>query len=396
MKKLIALIALFLAGGMSFAQNTPFKIKLSQPDQYIKIRMDQVSATVTGYDGDEVIIEALPDPNKQVPEEAKGLKLISIPGRGADNQLINPVVKQDGLNLNITIPSGGYRYLSIKVPKTLPYLEVEMYTYLSGGRLIVNGVNLIRVRGIIPFIKINDVSSFDIVSFDDWNDMKPEELRPDLYGAITVIDEGKVIKKAAPGYFGTTTTITDGKVTRMRVGGKDYTRKKDIDSLIKRIPVDVVNVNKTADTVRKIKINGKIYADDDLPVGMMNLPAYITDRAPTPSSIVITNVNWSKQSMFINGKYYDRYCEICANHADIDLSVPDTVKANLVFCSILGQVYSGLDADAVNASDTDIKAFKASFHVQPGIKTIRLNGGDSQFNITMVNNTGNIYLRKQK
>lgn len=272
-----------------------------------------------------------------------------------------------------------------------------MFNYLSGGRLIVNGINLIRIRGIIPFIKVDDVLSFDIINFDDWNDMKPEELRPDLYGTITLIDDGKVIKKAAaPGYFGSTTTITDGKVTRMRVGGKDYTRKKDIDSLIKRIPIDVVNVNKTADTVRKIKINGKIYAGDDLPAGLMTLPAYMTIRAPTPRSIVITNVKWTKQPMFINGKYYSRYYEIGANHADIDLSVPDTVKANLVFCSILGQIYSGLDAGAINASDTDIKAFKASFHLQQGIKTIRLNGGDSQFAITMVNNTGNIYLRKQK
>jgi hypothetical protein len=421
MKKILVLTALLWGCGAAFAQNSPFKIKLSQADEFIQFRMDQISASITGYDGDEIIIEALPEPNKQVPEEAKGLKLMPIPGRNVNSYAINPRIREADGSLQISIPQGAYQYLSIKVPQTA-MMRVEMHTNLVNGRLIVKNVNHIQVWGFMPLLKISEVSSFDILTFGSWNDPQPINLRPDMYGKVTMLEEYEAIKKPTPN--GSASSFThNGKtiiveeydvvkiptsngvtrsytaienVSKVRVNGKDYTAKKDIDSLLKAGSVDAVEVNKTADAAKKMKINGKTYTGDNLPAGVMNLPAYIIDKMPGGGSIIISDIRWSNSPMIINGHAYPHYYDISANHADIDLSVPDDINAHLIFYSAKGQVYSGFNINPVNASDEDIKFFTSLFHMEAGIKTVALNGSGIRIPVTLQNNTGNIYLRKQK
>jgi hypothetical protein len=392
MKKIFIFTALLLGCGAAFAQNSPFKIKLSQPDKMILFRMDQVSASITGYDGDEIIIEAVADPNKQIPEEAKGLKLIPIPGRNVNSYPVTPRIKDDSASLSITIPQGSYRYLSIKVPQTA-MLRVEMFNYLVDGRLIVKNVNLIRVWGIVPFIKISEVSAFDLTTGGGWGEPKLDNIGWDQYSVVGVVD-GKIVKNTKPGMAGAVTTITGGKLTKLRVDGKEYTEKKDIDSLLKIVTVDAVNVTKTEDTVKKVKVNAKSYTGSELPSAIANVSAFTINKMPGGGSIIISDVKWSNKPMFINGHAYPRYYDISANHADIDLSIPGDLKANIIFSSAKGQVYSDLNVDPVAPSDDDIRSFKKLFHTEPGLKTLKLNGGG--ISIRLSNNTGNIYLRKQK
>jgi len=134
-----------------------FKVKLYRADEPVTFKLDQVSANIEGYDGDEVIIEA--QPLAANTPEAAGLKQIAMPGRAKEDNLIKPVLHEDPLGVLITIPQGNFSSLNIKVPQSI-IMTVFIRTYLNNSKISVNNVNSVSIAGAIPSVAINNVSEF--------------------------------------------------------------------------------------------------------------------------------------------------------------------------------------------------------------------------------------------
>ena len=115
----VSAVLAFLIASATFAQNSkPYKIKFSGKDKKVSILVFQNAIQVTGYDGDEVIIEAESNNNaKGFPKEAEGLRMVS--GSGiADNTGLGASAEQVGNVLNITVPKNKYfGNISIKIPR---------------------------------------------------------------------------------------------------------------------------------------------------------------------------------------------------------------------------------------------------------------------------------------
>ena len=117
-KMSVSAVLAFLIASATFGQSKPYKIKFSGKDKKVSILVFQNAIQVTGYDGDEVIIEAESNNNaKGFPKEAEGLRMVS--GSGiADNTGLGASAEQVGNVLNITVPKNKYfGNISIKVPR---------------------------------------------------------------------------------------------------------------------------------------------------------------------------------------------------------------------------------------------------------------------------------------
>nr|WP_157536171.1 hypothetical protein [Mucilaginibacter sp. L294] len=157
MKNLFFCMAIICMHRVSFAQTKEFRINPS--DKLIILRLDQVSADVVGYDGNEVIIKAISKTDK----DTTGLKQLPIYGRNAIDNIINPKVQQVNNALRITVPPGNFKHLLIKVPQQA-VISVEMLAFLNENKLTVNHVNEIYIGAIVGDIEVNDVAFFSISS----------------------------------------------------------------------------------------------------------------------------------------------------------------------------------------------------------------------------------------
>ncbi len=120
MKKLFRISVLILLTFSVFAQTklTSFKQSFSGADKRVMIFSASNRLTIEGTTGTEVIIET-GKPERDIPEEAEGLKMVT-PGGMTDNTGIGANVVVEGNTLRIKLPKSRYSgdYI-LKIPKTL-------------------------------------------------------------------------------------------------------------------------------------------------------------------------------------------------------------------------------------------------------------------------------------
>lgn len=104
---------------IAFAQNSgkQYKVNFSGANKKVQILSGANQLTIEGYSGSEVILEA-DNGNKEFPEEAEGLKIIS--AGAVDNTGTGANVTTEGNNLQIKIPKSKYfGNFKVKLPKEL-------------------------------------------------------------------------------------------------------------------------------------------------------------------------------------------------------------------------------------------------------------------------------------
>lgn len=104
---------------LAFAQNSgkQYKVNFSGANKKVQILSGANQLTIEGYSGSEVILEA-ENGNKEFPEEAEGLKIIS--AGAVDNTGTGANVTTEGNNLQIKIPKSKYfGNFKVKLPKEL-------------------------------------------------------------------------------------------------------------------------------------------------------------------------------------------------------------------------------------------------------------------------------------
>lgn len=196
MKKII-LITLFISAYIQgFAQTAPFRVKLYREDEPVYFRLEQTSADIEGYDGDEITIEAVASPPETPPAAAAGLKQIAIPGRAREDLDMKPRMQEDNSAMRISIPPGNYRHLLIKVPRTA-LVFVQILTSYIGGSIKANDVNSIQIEGTVQFVDVNNVSNFVVEVGENWRGMRTN-------GKVTVSNvrwtDAPVIVNGHPGH----------------------------------------------------------------------------------------------------------------------------------------------------------------------------------------------------
>lgn len=285
MKKII-LILLFVSGySLGFAQTSSFRVKLYRADEPVYFRLEQTSADIEGYDGDEITVETIASPTPAPPPAATGLKQLIIPGRAKEDLIMRPRMQEDESAMRISIPPGNYRHLLIKVPRTA-LVFVQMLTNFVDGSIKVNDVNSIQIEGSVQFADVNNVSNFVVETGENW---------------------------------------------------------------------------------RGMRFNGKVK---------------------------VSNIRWTNAPVIVNGQPGHRTCIIKTVNSDIELSVSESSKTNIIFSDMYSQAYSNLNTDAINSSDADMKEFKRIIGGSPlRLRTLTLGGGG--VNTIISSDYGNIFIKKQ-
>jgi hypothetical protein len=285
MKKII-LILLFISGySLGFAQTSSFRVKLYRADEPVYFRLEQTSADIEGYDGDEITVETVASAPAIPPPAAAGLKQIDIPGRAKEDLIMRPRMQEDESAMRISIPPGNYRHLLIKVPRTA-LIFVQILTNFVDGRVRVNDVNSIDLEGAVQFVEVNNVSNFVVETGESW---------------------------------------------------------------------------------RGTRFTGKVK---------------------------VSNIRWTNDPVVINGHPGHRTCIIKTVNSDIELSVSDESKTNIILSAMYSQAYSNLRTDAINSPDEDIREFKRILGGSPlRLRTLKLGGGGVN---TIINSDyGNVFIKKQ-
>jgi len=150
MKKIIFLVAIGFGITTGYAQNPPgittgdtlkssvntLKIPVDKT-KHIALTTSDASVDVEGYDGDDLIIEAVTNKLKMIiPPEAEGLTHIKLNNRPAEDDTISYKLIADN---NITI-STKCKYLHIKVPNHLYLLSIDANDMSLGAYLSVKNL----------------------------------------------------------------------------------------------------------------------------------------------------------------------------------------------------------------------------------------------------------------
>lgn len=192
MKKTILISTALLMTSLAFAQNSgkQYKVNFSGANKKVQILSGANQLTIEGYSGSEVILEA-ENGNKEFPEEAEGLKIIS--AGAVDNTGTGANVTTEGNNLQIKIPKSRYfGNFKVKIPK-----EVAISIKESGnnyGKWFIGGfdgevevstsystVNIKSVTG--PLIARCGYGKISVV-YDKVNPTKPNSIS--AAGAVDV------------------------------------------------------------------------------------------------------------------------------------------------------------------------------------------------------------------
>ena len=157
MKKLLLNLFFLTLTFYCFAQNAnkQYKINFSGENKKIQIFSGSNSLTIEGYSGNEVIIEAT-DNNKELPEEAEGLRIIS--AGAVDNTGLGANVSQEENLLKIKIPKSKYfGNFKLKIPKDLS-LNVKESGNNYGKWFISGMTGEIEVKTTYSTVNIKNVT----------------------------------------------------------------------------------------------------------------------------------------------------------------------------------------------------------------------------------------------
>lgn len=192
MKKLI-IISAFFASIVTFGQNPrQYKTNFSGANKRVHILSGANQLTVEGHTGNEVIIEVEPS-NKELPEEAEGLRVIT--AGAVDNTGIGANVTTEDNVLKIKLPKSKYfGNFRVKIPKDLAITIKESgYAYgkwfiggLNGEVEINSSYSTINIKGISgPLLARCGYGKVSVV-YDKLNQTKPNAISASGSADITL------------------------------------------------------------------------------------------------------------------------------------------------------------------------------------------------------------------
>ncbi len=208
MKKLFLNLLFLTSTFYCFAQNESkqFKISFSGVNKKVHILSGSNSLTIEGYAGTEVIIEAT-DNNKELPEEAEGLRIIS--AGAIDNTGLSANVTLEENALKIKIPKSKYfSNFKLKIPKDLALSIKESGN--NYGKWNISGMSdEIEVNTTYSTVNIKNVSGPLMarcgygkitVVYDQVNPKKPNSISASGAVDVTLPSETKANLKLVSSY----------------------------------------------------------------------------------------------------------------------------------------------------------------------------------------------------
>ena len=209
MKKQILMLACVCVATLGWSQKEKpktYSVPFSGTDKKVVIYSGSTLLNVEGYDGKEVVIE-VEKSEKEIPEEAEGLKLVS--GGTIDNTGIGASANVEGNVLKIKIPfSKFYGNFKIKIPKELAVSVKE--SRVSYGKWFISGLDgEVEATTSYSEVTITDVSgpivaragwkSINVI-FDKLNPTKPSSISANRDVKITLPADSKANLKLQSGY----------------------------------------------------------------------------------------------------------------------------------------------------------------------------------------------------
>ena len=330
-----------------FAQNSkPYKIKFSGKDKKVSILVFQNAIQVTGYDGDEVIIDAERNNSEGFPKEAEGLRMVS--GSGiADNTGLGASAEQVGNVLKISVPKNKYfGNISIKVPREVA-VSIRENENIWNNQWRISGLSgEIELKANHTTITLNDISG-PLVCNAGWGKVKIS------YTSIS---------QSAP------------------------------HSITTYSPVDVTLPTDAKATLGLKSSFGDVFTDWELTPSKTEKK---NEKAEKPAVAVLKNNDDDDDNKEITGvgilvKDDDEVVLLDKNGAANQKRVTTTVKkfatrTNGGPLNVRTYISSNANGDSWEVSDG---------HKDPNIVEGDINGGGVKLFITAMN--GNIYLRKKK
>lgn len=191
MKKTILISASILMASIAFGQdNKPYKANFSGSNKKVQILSAANQLTVEGYNGNEVIIET-DKGNKEFPEEAEGLRVIS--AGVVDNTGTGANVTTEENVMKIRLPKSRYfGNFKVKIPNNLPVNIKENGNaygkwYIGGldSELEINtSYSTVNIKGVSgPIIARCGYGKISVV-YDKLNPDKPNSISAS--GAVDV------------------------------------------------------------------------------------------------------------------------------------------------------------------------------------------------------------------
>lgn len=166
--KILVFLLLALSINICFAQNTQMIIKPVVKGSSVGIGVQGPNVYIEGYDGDDIIIEMVPQINTKIPVEATGLKPIAIPDpeKEREKNILNTKIRQykEQAHMGITIPPCNCERINIKVPKDPVVSVISTYYGREGVLSIKNINNEVQVQGWMPTIELDNIRGFLIVT----------------------------------------------------------------------------------------------------------------------------------------------------------------------------------------------------------------------------------------
>ena len=169
----VPVVLALLVATVSFGQEgSPFKIKFTGKDKKVSILVYQNAIKVTGYDGDEVIIEAERTNSEGFPKEAEGLKMVSGNNGIADNTGFGVGVQETGNVLKITVPKNKYYgNVSIKIPREVA-VSISENENIWNNKWNISGLSgEIELKANHTAINLDDISG-PLVCYAGWGKVK--------------------------------------------------------------------------------------------------------------------------------------------------------------------------------------------------------------------------------
>jgi DUF4097 and DUF4098 domain-containing protein YvlB len=182
----------------------------------------------------------------------------------------------------------------------------------------------------------------------------------------------------------------------------------EVEEFNNKIEIDVESLKKTVDVNLKVPYqtsldlsahhNGIIKVDNvigDLEVQNHHGPIYLTDI----SGSVVANSHHGEITVTFKQIDPKKPMAFSSYHGDIDVSLPASVKANVMFKTEQGEVYSDFE---IKKSEEESKRVQERTHDQDGKYQVRIerafygaiNGGGPEFQFS--NYHGDIILRKNR
>jgi hypothetical protein len=182
MKKLI-IISAFFASVVAFGQSPKqYKTNFSGANKKVQILSGANQLTVEGHNGNEVIIEA-ESSNKDFPEEAEGLKIVT--AGTVDNTGIGASATVEDNVLKIKLPKSKYfGNFKVKVPKDLTISVKESGNAygkwfiggLDGELEVFTGYTTVNIKSVSGPVLAHCGYGKISVSFDKLNQNKPSSI----------------------------------------------------------------------------------------------------------------------------------------------------------------------------------------------------------------------------